>query len=301
MTGADDYKIPGKISDSALEKAVLEQPEHNKRDIRRYVELEAKDEKVTHLEKIHTESILGKKHIVWDVRTNKSRYWVITNPTNLYDQTLFPSMDYTLSFHIGVTLRISAKQANKKPEQTIKMFGVPWRIWEKAAQNLDEAEEIEEFQAVGMTCRECLVALSKSLASSGLIKPSSVTPPKAGDFIQWVGLFADTITLGHSSKETRSYLKSLADSTWKLVNWMTHSKTITWFDGIMAVDAVSFLLNDFEWAFLRFKRGMPKQCPECSSLRVVADFRPDLGIDPPYVSLCESCGWTDYNPDSATD
>jgi hypothetical protein len=46
----------------------------------------------------------------WDVHTNKDRYWVITCPTNLYPQKYFPSLDFTLSFHIGVSARIVAMQ-----------------------------------------------------------------------------------------------------------------------------------------------------------------------------------------------
>jgi hypothetical protein len=46
----------------------------------------------------------------WDVHTTGDRYWVITNPTNLYSQQLFPSMDYTLSFHVGVTARMVARR-----------------------------------------------------------------------------------------------------------------------------------------------------------------------------------------------
>ena len=30
------------------------------------------------------ETILGHRHDVWDVHTNRDRWWVITNPTNLY-------------------------------------------------------------------------------------------------------------------------------------------------------------------------------------------------------------------------
>ena len=88
-----DNEIPGRLSDSALKKAVLKQPEHEERYIREYVELEAEEEKVTHLEKLASENLFDRKLDAWDVRTNKDRYWVITNPTNLYSQKLFPSLE----------------------------------------------------------------------------------------------------------------------------------------------------------------------------------------------------------------
>jgi hypothetical protein len=55
------------------------------------------------------ERIFGRNHQCWDVRTGKHRFWVITAPTNLYDQKLFPSLDYTLSFHIGISARMMAR------------------------------------------------------------------------------------------------------------------------------------------------------------------------------------------------
>ena len=32
-----------------------------------------------------------------------------------------------------------------------------WRRWEQAAETLEMAEEAEDFQAVGVKCRECLI------------------------------------------------------------------------------------------------------------------------------------------------
>jgi hypothetical protein len=48
---------------------------------------------VTFLQKVYAESILGHRHDVWDVHASDGRWWVITNPTNLYSQAQFPNMD----------------------------------------------------------------------------------------------------------------------------------------------------------------------------------------------------------------
>ncbi len=127
------HEIPGPVSESALKKAVLEQPEHEQRAVREYVELEAEGEKVSHLEKLASESLLGRRLDAWDVRTNKDSYWVITSPTNLYSQELFPSLDYTISFHVGVTIRMMARGSRKAPENETRLGQSVWRIWEKAA------------------------------------------------------------------------------------------------------------------------------------------------------------------------
>src|SRR3546814_1175773 len=68
------------------------------------------EEFVQHAEKIKTERVMGTDYSVWDVHTNLNRWWVITNPTNLYSQVLMPSLDYTLSFHIGLMARVQARR-----------------------------------------------------------------------------------------------------------------------------------------------------------------------------------------------
>jgi hypothetical protein len=64
----------------------VESPAHEKRAVTGYVEIQARDEKVTHAEKISSERVMGQEYDVWDVETSKNRWWVITNPTNLYLQ-----------------------------------------------------------------------------------------------------------------------------------------------------------------------------------------------------------------------
>ena len=77
-----------------------------------YVQWQSRKEKerVTFLEKVQTEHVMGVSHDCWNVHTNKGRWWVITEPTNLYSQTLFPSLDYTISFHLGLMLPVYSKR-----------------------------------------------------------------------------------------------------------------------------------------------------------------------------------------------
>ena len=82
---------------------------HSEADIARYVETEARGELVKHVEKIKEELVAGEAYEIWDVVTDKDRWWVITNLTNLYSQRHFPSLDYTISFHIGLMLRIASR------------------------------------------------------------------------------------------------------------------------------------------------------------------------------------------------
>jgi hypothetical protein len=65
----------------------------NRSEVAGYVEREAKGETVQHTEKVRTEHIMGRAIQCWDVYTDRDRYWVMTAPTNLYDQKIFPSLD----------------------------------------------------------------------------------------------------------------------------------------------------------------------------------------------------------------
>src|SRR5216684_8648401 len=111
----------------------------SKRAVSDYVETQARGEKVLHAEKVKSEHILGSDHDCWDVHTNKDRYWVITSPSNLYSQQFFPSLDFTLSFHIGVTARIMARSRGAPDDAQRKRLTPVWRRWEQAAETLDMA------------------------------------------------------------------------------------------------------------------------------------------------------------------
>lgn len=289
---AGEHVIPPPAPISALGARTLRQPEHQERAIREYVEIEAEGETVIHLEKITTEHLPGRSLDAWDVRTDGDHYWVITNPTNLYTQELFPSLDYAISFHVGVTERMSARQLNDSPDEERDRLASAWRRWEQATSALIEADEAEEFQAVGMRCRECLITLFRALAKPDMVAPGKEAP-KAADVVQWSELVASAIARGSSAHEVRGYLKSSAKSAWHLVNWLTHAANATRFDALMAVDATNHLLGAFGAAIVRYERGGPERCPQCTSYKLVRDYRPDLEIEPPYATLCESCGWTD--------
>lgn len=146
----------------------MNSPEHQKRNISEYVELEAEGEKVTRAEKVTSEKHYATRHDVWDVQTDKGRYWVVTAPTNLYPHSYFPSMDYVLSFHIGLTNRMSARQHAEASEEDVWRTPKAWRQWEQAHQALDDANEAEDFQAVGVRCREILVTLTEELETHKL-------------------------------------------------------------------------------------------------------------------------------------
>ena len=273
----------------------MRSPEHERRAVVQYFEIESPDDvEVEHAEKVHTESMRGgQRYDIWDVHATDGRWWVITNPTNLYLQEQYPSMDLALSFHIGLTQRVmfGEKRTHETDEQRDRL-STSFRRLEQADDALNEADEAEEFQAVGMRCRECLLAFIRETATEDMV-PEGEEAHHRGDFVHWSELVAGTIASGRSQKRLRGYLKNLAKSAWDLVSWLTHAENATRLDGELAVEATGHVLTVFSYALVRYERGEPDRCPVCSSYRLTSDYRPELGRGGAYVTLCESCGWED--------
>lgn len=269
---------------------VTPQPEHETEDIRRYVEGQARGETVVHLEKVKSESVQGRRMDVWDVHTDKSRWWVITNLTNLYPQDHFPSLDYTLSFHVGLMARL-AERDSPGLDPNKERIAAAWRRLDQAQDALDLADEAEEFQAVGMRCREALLAFIRAVVDRSFVAPTE-DPPKAGDFTRWAEIMAQQIAQGRSAEAVRGFLKSTAKATWKLVSWLTHAQNAVRHDADLAVGATETVLGAFTAALMRHESGEPDRCPNCGSYRLASWFRPELGIDPPYITVCGNCKWT---------
>ena len=290
----------GPVSLEAIKQGVISDPEHQAKEITEYVEWQLNkgtdtEQKVTHLEKIKSEVVFGEEHVVWDVHTSEpGRWWVITSPTNLYSQVEFPSLDYTLSFHIGVTARVSAKQAKLAPDERKDRLRAAWRRWENAAEALDKSRESEDFQAIGMMCRETLVDLIKSLQSEITLSEKQ-EKPKAADFLGWSELMISHFASGQRNKHIRSYLKSIAKETWHLVNWLTHTSKASLHEAHIAHDATANILGTFSLVVIKGEANSPESCPKCKSYRIVSVYEPELELENPYVNLCESCGWNSYD------
>ncbi len=114
--GEEECTIPPIPVKHILSSFTLSNPT-SKRAIKDYVESQARDEKVQHAEKVRSEHLFDRDYDCWDVHTDRDRYWVITSPSNLYSPRFFPSLDFTLSFHVGVTARIMALQRGA-PDET---------------------------------------------------------------------------------------------------------------------------------------------------------------------------------------
>jgi hypothetical protein len=219
----DDCVVPSDpVPACDLAKYAVDHDVHSAADIRRYVEIEAADETVQHVEKVKQEYVLGDVFEIWDVTTDKDRWWVMTNLTNLYSQRHFQSLDYALSFHIGLMMRLRSRPNNADANESTP-FDEVFRRQAQAKDRFDRAVESEDYQAVGMQLRECLISLVAASRRRVELKPD-LEQPQAANVVAWSSLLIDTLCGGGCNRELRHYLKNAAKDAWQLANWITHDR-----------------------------------------------------------------------------
>ncbi len=169
---------------------------------------------VQRAEKLTSERIYGRKHDVWDVQASDGRWWVITNPTNVFSHDDHPSMHTAFALHIGVTARLIANESLKPPvdDDLRDHASAAWRLYEQAAEALDQSDEAEDFQAVGVRCRECLITFISAVADESFVPEGEVVPKKS-DFVGWGRCIAAAWASGSHSERLRGYLRNLAEQT----------------------------------------------------------------------------------------
>ena len=289
-----DCIIPPRVPNAAINQFAFKRDDAEGQKIVEYVEWQwgkdkqRSDERVTFLEKVLTEHVMGVANNCWNVHTNKGQWWVIDGyMTNLYSQKLFPSLDYLLSFHLGLALRVNSERTGTDDPRLADRLAAAFRKSEQAAQALDASSESEEVQAVGMRCRETLLAFIRSVCNPAMV-PADTETPKAANFIRWSELAANYLASGSRNERIRGYLKALAKETWELVNWLTHTASASKVEGTMAIDATHSILEAFGDALIRHERQMPERCGRCGSLRLQLVYMPEMDHD---TAICQTCGF----------
>jgi hypothetical protein len=289
----DECVIPPELPKEQLHKLMFRHSEEEAQGIRDYVEWQSRSDKerVLHAEKVASERVMGRDYDVWDVHTDgkEGRWWVVTSPTNLYSQRLMPSVDYVLSFHIGLMLRVAAHRGPGGTEAEQELLLVTSRKLVQAGEALDSADEAEEFQALGMHCRECLLTFIRELTDEGDFDEGGDSPKKS-DFKAWADRIAGVVAVGGSAERVRSYLKKIADETWQLTNWLTHAANATRPDATLALAATENVIASFVPMVLRAKIDAPDRCGRCKSYKLAIDWRAEIGPLGAYVMRCEACG-----------
>lgn len=265
---------------------------HSEKGVANYVESQARNELVQHVERIKSEVIMGDTYEVWDVTTDKDRWWVITNPTNLYSQRHFPSLDYTLSFHIGLMMRVRSLSVSVDSSEPSPFDEVLRRI-EQAEERHDAAVETEDYQVVGMLLRECLISLVGALRRRTELQ-QEVEHPQDSNFVAWCDALMNQLCSGSSNKELRQHLKNTSKETWQLVNWLTHTRSANTTASSIAIHSCRTTIGHFIQILERDRTDGTNRCPICKSRDIRSHFDISIPPDGDYYLSCGVCDWTSH-------
>jgi hypothetical protein len=248
-------------------------PKHEEKFIRSYVEAESRnddpsdpDTKVTLVQKVSSYRLMGTDYDVYDVHMPKERWWVITEPTNLYSQETFPNYDVAFSFHVGLMLRVMNRERVEIEQEKAEEVGAAWRRYEAAVAAMDSAREAEDYQGVAIKCREALLAFGREHQEAEWLTLPEVKC-KVNDFKGWAKLYAQELSTGRM----RRYLNEIAEKTWDVAVSLQHDYNATEWDAEMLLDATAHVFQMYSTAIVKVKRKPPRRCPKCGSYRLVTD------------------------------
>lgn len=154
---------------------------------------------MTLVQKVASKRLLGRDYDIYDVHLPSERWWVITGMTNLYSQEAFPEYDIAFSFHIGLIMRLMERDRIEIEEEEAAEVGGAWRRHEAAVEAMNTSREAEDYQAIGIKCREALIAFAREHQSAEWL--NEPTPRPAGaDFKNWSNLFAQGLSTGRTRR-----------------------------------------------------------------------------------------------------
>lgn len=258
-----------------------------------YMVSQAPDLKVQFVQKMYSENVLHVRHDVWDVHTDVDRWWVITEPMNLYAQEQFPNMDLALTFHVGLCLRVPRSERRKLSELPVEPFAECYRCLQEASDALQQSSEVADYQSIGVRCREALLAFAT--AAQGVLPwTSSAEQPKKADLKAWADHICNVALAGAEHENRRHLYKTLLGSAWNFVNWLTHAKSSHWQDAEAGIAVTENAISLCTTAVIRHVRGVPDRCPACGSQRLSPErgYRQDLPDVEWERPVCDKCGWT---------
>ncbi|MEG3630628.1 hypothetical protein [Streptomyces poriticola] len=166
-----------------------------------------------------------------------------------------------------------------------------WRRYAGAVDAMVIAEEAEDFQAVGIRCRETLLALVPENMDEPWVLVSGERP-QAANAKAWFGIFATSLT---ANSKPRAYLKVLGEKTWDLSVWLQHYVDASEVDAEITLGATREFLRLFTLLRVRHGHVDGKRCPRCDSYQVVkesGELVEQAGRFGTFLhDECVACGW----------
>ena len=177
-------------------------------------------------------------------------------------------------------------------------FDDVFRRQEHAKDRFDRAVEAEDYQAVGVHLRECLLSLVAALRRRAVMSSDGERPQDA-NFVAWTELLMDELCRGGRNKELRQYLNGTAKDSWQLVNWLTHDRSANKTAASIAIHGCDTVVGHFVQILERESTDRTEQCPLCQSRKVRTHFDISIGVDGDYYVTCGVCEWTNHPNHSA--
>lgn len=248
---------------------------------------------------------LGVNVCVWNVKTDTDGdWWVVEGdcvPMNLYPQSAYYfGTDEVYSFHMGLMQRMSASQEEYNPEDFVNgvTLGTEiapqlFRKLKSVAALIDTAKEIEDFQAIGVQCRETLIELGNYIYKPMMAKADE--QPQASNFKRKAELFIQFYLKGSDNSDYRSIIKKLTEATWDYANKITHSRSATHYEASTCITLCISLVGTYENILQKvFDPLAQYHCSVCKSkkLSIDGDDSDDEGIVEKLYLFCEECGAT---------
>lgn len=270
---------------------MLASSQAEKQTVEEYFLWQSPDATISFLQKVYSETVAGHKHDVWDVHASDGRWWVITSPTNLYSQTQFPNLDYAVTFHLGLCLRIPRTDERNRLDVHITPFSVLLNELHALPDALGQAKALSDYQGIGVKCRELLLSFID--AAQNAIKWPVEEPPQRANFRAWIDIIFDNVLGGPAHQARRRLFKYQFNEAWTFANWLTHAKSATWHDAEAAQTTVDHAIGFGVSLLLRAIRAVPEQCPKCGSPNLTPEDGwpeelPDTVWQRP---VCEDCDW----------
>ncbi len=276
-----------------------------KRSVEQYIESQI-DCKVVSSKPEQVIKDLGFEVTIWNIKTVKDgSWWVATSdtlPMHFYpqDQPYYFSTDEVFSFHIGLMLRLMNDESDTDKGIIDDItIGVEINInvrrkLQLAAEKLLHAVEIEEFQAIGVICRETLLTLMEYIFKPEYVKGGDEIPKKS-DFKNKCRISLDSLLAGSDHTELRDSMRKLSYSAWDYSNWITHSTSSSVQDASIALNLCTSVVSTFE--NLLDKANDPiagLKCKKCGSKKL---FIAENDDNPALLIVCENCNYGYLNND----
>jgi hypothetical protein len=113
------------------------------------------------------------------------------------------------------------------------------RVLEKAHTQLSESRHEEDYQAVGLSCREIIISLGQAVYDPALHKHPDGTVPSGADGGRMIEAFLDAATEGGSNEYTRKHARAALN----LAVHLQHKRTANFKAAALCLEATSSVAN----------------------------------------------------------